>query len=284
MDNRLLDVLVCPKDLHALRVIVRDLQCELCGARYAVVDAVIHFVHDDDRPENSKALAQSVDLHEATLYERNAENKLRDYESNPAVRDFVHRVESAGEVIVDLATGPGGGFVVPIRHDLSEVGLSRLVIGKVACAALVQFQSALFRDRYGDAFIMLDVDLGRTLPFASDSIAAFTGTAITNIHAVAMTIAEVVRCLKPGGLVAIGERFYAEGSLTAQYLSDRGHMFATLRSFQDSVTELGLELEDSVPIMRKKGKSDPRDGLPLDEEDEWVWTHLFLRKHDNNNI
>jgi len=177
-------------------------------------------------------------------------------------------------VVVDLATGPGGGYVAPI---LKRLPARSLLIATDACPPVVKHQHVLFRSQYGERFVMLDVDLAQRLPFKSQSIDRFSGAGITNIVGVADTLREVARCMTPKGRAVLGERFFAEGSVTEHRLSERGHAFATMASSGSFCGGIGLSLEDQTIAYSGKGKSDPGNGLPLSSEDEWSQVHLHLR-------
>jgi hypothetical protein len=270
----LLDAIVaCPIDGDALQAKAAGYGCPRCRRLYAAHDGVIHFVTDSDqRPSDSIGLAQSASVHDPKLYERNAAKARREYLSNSFTREMLNAAASSGSVVVDIATGPGGGYVAPLLELVND---HVLIAGTDACLPVVEQQAKLLRR---PNFLMLDVDLEQRLPFRDGTVSAFTGAATNNIHDLLSTLREVHRCLATGGMVFLGERFYAHGSCTASCLAQYGNLCASMETFTAQIEDIGFCLGAHLDIVRHTGKSDPRDGLPLSEDDQWTWTELELRK------
>lgn len=279
MTERLVnEILACPEDGQALRQADHVFRCTVCDKRYPASDGEIRFLTDDtERPMPCLNLARLPEINGVELYERNAaHNRCRD-RAHPAMFEALKAVAAHGDVIVDLATGPGGGFVASL---LDLVDDSTLVLGTDACRPVVENQARLFRRERSDDFWMVDVDLGRRLPFRNGVIDCFTGRAITNIDAVDAALKELGRCLTSDGLVLLQEHFYAQGSETARHLSRAGHPFASMVSFKSYAHSVGFTILSHADIVRRRGKSDPRDGLPLSEDDEWTSTLLTMARSE----
>ena len=279
MNEKLLDVLACPSCIAPLDMGCDALVCPQCERTFPIEEGIVHFVRDEDRPANPTNLAKVEGIQDPKTYERHARENEQRYATDAHVREYVDSIADFAAprqgVVVDLATGPGGGYVAPLLKRMSP---ECLLIATDACLPVVAHQYRLFKPRYGDQFEMLDVDLAGTLPFQSASIDAFCGLLITNISGVSNTLRDMVRCLKDDGQVVLGERFYAQESVTARHLREQGHVFASFGSFKDYAHGIGLQVSRFQKLFSTKGKTDPRDGLPLDEQDEWFWCHLYLEK------
>jgi len=280
MNKRLLDVLACPACVAPLDIGCDALVCTSCQRAFPIEEGIVHFVRDEERPMNPKNLANAGSwIKDPKTYEKNARGTEHRYETDARVREYVDFIADfvapRQGVVVDLATGPGGGYVAPLLKRMSP---ECLLIATDVCPPVVTFQYQLFKPRYKDAFEMLDVDLAETLPFKSTSIDVFCGVLIENISGVSNTLREVVRCVKGDGQVVLRQRFYAQESATAQYLRERGHIFASFESFEAYCREIGLQVRAFQKLYSRRGKSEPGDGLPIDEQDEWFGCHLYLEK------
>jgi SAM-dependent methyltransferase len=249
--------------------------CTECQETFTLEHGIIHFVKDGERPQNPINLAQSSDIQSAELYRKNAERDELRYRQESAVRDYVDFVASSEGIVVDLATGPGGGH---IASTLKRLNPEAILVATDACPPVIRFQYQHFKPMYGDQFEFLDVDLSKAFPFKTGSIDIFCGLSINNVAGISETLPEVTRCLKPNGTFVIGQRFYAQDSKTAQYLTERGSIFASFEVFESYCKEIGLKVTQFDTLHSHKGKSDPKDGLPLDENDEWAHTHMYLEK------
>lgn len=275
MTPRLLQILACPKCVAPLERIPKGVLCTQCEAVYSVEDGIVHFVADDARPESSRNLAEVPGLQDAALYDGNARGNEERYHRDNSLREYVDFVAGCRGVIVDLATGPGGGRIAPVLKRLPP---ESLLIATDACLPVLEFQYRLLKPQYPDQFEILDVDLGETLPFKDESIDTFCGAGTTNIANISGTLKEVARCLKAQGSVVLSERFYAQESETAKYLTNKGHAFASFESFDAFCSSVGLEVTKYEELYTRRGKSEPGDGLPLEETDEWSESHIYLRK------
>lgn len=278
MNLQFLDILACPQCLSLLEEAADSLKCTRCQGYFPVEDGIIHFVSDENRPESPKNLAQHPPIQEASLYGKNAERNEERYNREPYVKEYVDFVAAYKGIIVDLATGPGGGYIAPTLKQLNPEGL---LIATDACLPVLRYQYQLFKPQYQDRFEILDVDLGKTLPFKDNSIDIFCGVGVTNISNISETLKEVVRCLKSQGSVVLSERFYAQESETAKYLTELGHIFASFESFDAYCRGIGLHVARCEELFRKRGKSEPGDGLPLKETDEWTVVHIILHKQES---
>ena len=84
--------------------------------------------------------------------------------------------------------------------------------------------------------------------------------------------------MKPGGLVVDTVRVYAKESRTAAHLAEHGSIRASRETLEDLWGTIGLAIDIAGQIRRGRGKSDPGDGLPIDEADEWEIVGYVLRK------
>mgnify|MGYP003978066591 CR=1 FL=1 len=275
MTPKLLQVLACPTCVASLELISEGVRCTRCKEVYSDDDGIIHFVAGDVRPESSRNLVEVSGLQDAALYERNARGNEERYHRDDSLREYVDFVAGCRGVIVDLATGPGGGRIAPILKRLPP---ESLLIATDACLPVLEFQCRLFKPQYPDQFEILDVDLGKTLPFRDESIDIFCGAGATNIANISGTLREVARCLRAQGSVVLSERFYARESETAAYLTDKGHAFASFESFDAFCSSVGIEVTKYEELYTRTGKSEPGDGLPLKETDEWAESHIYLEK------
>lgn len=276
LDDLLLKVLACPRDTGALERTAEGYACTVCGTRFPVAGAAIHFLAEEDvRPRASVGIGRQPELQSMALYERNAANNRQTDAEHPATVAMLRAVAESGPVIVDLASGPGGGYLASL---LDMVPSGTVVLGTDACVPVVKHQAELFSREHGDRFRMLDTDLEKRFPFHDGSVGSFTGGGIDNIECAAFTFRECLRCLKPGGLMAIEQRFYAEGSESASYLSSEGNIFASWKCLRSYVESIGFTVDACEDLWIRVGKSDPKDGMPLCDTDEWTWSQVRLRK------
>lgn len=275
MDRRFLEILACPSCVSPVIVTIESIACTNCQETFPLEEGIIHFVKDTQRPENSRNLAKSSNIQNPELYRRNAQREELRYGQEKSVRDYVDFVAPCKGIIVDLATGPGGGHITP---TLKRMNPESILVATDACLPVIRFQYQLFKPIYGDQFEILDVDLSKTLPFKTDSIDIFCGAGIDNVDGASNPLREVTRCLKPNGTLVISQRFYAQDSETAKYLTERGSIYASFETFKDYCRQVGLEVAKFEKLHSYKGKSSPRDGLPLNEDDEWTVAHVYLEK------
>jgi len=73
-------------------------------------------------------------------------------------------------------------------------------------------------------------------------------------------------------------RIYAPESKTAAYLESVGCVNASRGGLEQFWKGIGFEVVTATELLKRKGKSDPGDGLPIDEDDEWSHIAYVLRK------
>lgn len=275
MKRQFLEALACPKCISALRINPDSIVCTKCQEIFAVDHGIIHFVKNEERPQNPINLALSSDIQSVELYRKNAKRDELRYQQESSVRDYVDFIASYEGIVVDLATGPGGGH---IASTLKYMKPESILVATDACLPVIRLQYQHFKPIYGDQFEMLDVDLSKTFPFKSNSIDIFCGLSINNVEGISYTLPEVVRCLRSNGAFIIGQRFYAQDSETARYLTESGSIFASFEVFEDFCGGIGLKVTKFDKLHSHKGKSNPRDGLPLNESDEWTVAQVYLKK------
>ncbi len=89
---------------------------------------------------------------------------------------------------------------------------------------------------------------------------------------------EAYRVLSPGGSVFGTCRLYDADSKTAPYLTSLGCEDDSWESLDDLWRTIGFHVISKRELGRHKGKSEPGDGLPIDENDGWAVVAYVLRK------
>ena len=283
MYRELLDVLCCPfcygdLQLSAIegqpKVDYGRLSCAACDRDF-VIEVGIPVLGDRE------IMAQVCDqwsegMLTQDLYKRNLSKSSQQYESS---REFAAFVDAAAEVegfIVDIASGPGASFSGALVPRLSS--RSHLVLTDAAVHMLHGLRDAWF-DEPRDARLDFVACDGNHLPFRSDSLDGLTSTGgfdcvnddptRSRIPGAASAYREAHRVLKPGGLVFNESRIYGDDSKTAAHLKSLGCANASRESLAQLWSRMGFEIVSEAHLLSKRGKSNPGDGLPLDESDEW---------------
>jgi uncharacterized protein YbaR (Trm112 family) len=71
---------------------------------------------------------------------------------------------------------------------------------------------------------------------------------------------------------------YADGSKTAARLRSLGCANASRESLAELWSVLGFDIISETHLLSKRGESNPGDGLPIEESDEWHVMAWVLRK------
>lgn len=282
LGDRLASILACPYDHHALNNASVSLACPLCGRMYPREEGIVHFVTTEDtRPDNPARLAQNYaeelpDRLDVEWYRRQATRKEEVYRSNREVRDAVDSIVARSGTVVDLATGAVGAYVVPIVRRL---GPGAVLFATDACLPVVRNWYECLRTDFADRFAFLDIDLKGSLCFADGTVDTFSGVGIANVNEgnPEPLLHELRRCLKPDGVAVLEERFYGPQSASTALLARLGNIYLSLDEFANRARAMGLQVVAAKEASRGRGKSDPRDGMPIDDHDEWSEVILYLR-------
>ncbi len=157
---------------------------------------------------------------------------------------FVALCETNGEHrVLDVACGPGF-----LTRQFAQS--AREVIGIDITSAFLDMAKTLARKQALENVTFTDGDVN-DLPFEADSFDIVAcRAAFHHFPQPAVVLAEMVRVLKPGGTIAIGDLTTSEEKEKANYqhemeiLCDPSHARAlTLNEFRKLITESGLELK-----------------------------------------
>jgi ubiquinone/menaquinone biosynthesis C-methylase UbiE len=281
--EKLNEILACPNDLGELAFRDDCFVCQTCKRKYKAEQGIIHFIRDEnERPSNPKLLAEDYkknakDRLDLPYYWKQAEKKEKMHGKNSAVGRLVDFVVERGGIIVDLASGHGGGYIAPI---LKRIGEDTILIATDACLPVIENYCRLFMEAYSAQFAYFDIDLEKQLAFKDDTVDVFTGFAISNVGGGKpySLLREVKRCLKPKGFAVFQEMLFAGNSATSKWLKEQGNLYSSLQAFCEYCVEIGLKAMDHETVFTGKGKIDPRDGMPIDEDDRWSEIVVYLEK------
>lgn len=276
-------LLICPHDFLDLTTHEGTLACSTCGRKYPIESGIIHFVtREEERPQNSKTLAQlyAEELPErldVDYYQHQYAQKEDAYMTNAAVKEAVDFVVANIGVGVDLATGPGGGYIGPIVKRLSK---GATLFASDACLPVIENWSRCLQSEYANRFAFLDIDLNGNLCFPDNSIDVFSGVEIANVNDGNPTglLQEVHRCLKPDGWAVFQEIFFAPGSETATLLSQEDDFYASVSVFSKRTLAMGLQVTRTEQVKMGVGKISLGDGMPINDRDRWCQKILYLQK------
>jgi len=219
------------------------------------------------------------------LYKRNLRNSRQSYDSSPDFAAFVDRAAAVNGFIVDIASGPGASFSGALVPRLRA--RAHFVMTDAAVHMLHGLREA-FLDEPREAKLDFVACDGNHLPFRSDSLDALTSASgfdcvnddrkRSRIPGAGNAYAEGLRVLRPGGLVFNESRIYGDDSKTAAYLRSLGCANASPETLHRLWDEIGFQVVSETYLHSRRGKSDPGDGLPIDESDEWHVMAWVLEK------
>ena len=281
--ERLKELLVCPYDLQKLTHRDGYFNCTSCKRKYSIEDGIVHFVtSEDERPRNPRALAEDYaknakERFTLEYYANQARQRERMYGNNPALKDAVDFIVSRAGIVVDIATGHGGGYIAPVVARLQR---DALLIATDACPPVIAKWSEYFSEQFADHFAFFDIDLEKALCFSDCCIDMFTGLGISNVSDGQPydLLKEINRSLMPGGYGIFQEMFFDEDSKTAHFLSKKENLYASLNVFAAHARSIGFEMTKADEVTEHIGKIDPCDGWPIDENDRWFEMMVYLRK------
>lgn len=232
---------------------------------------VVRFILDEEaRPAWSKALEgalNGVDLCMPQRYQ--AQRKIMTGDTRR--KRFVDFVSGAHGVKVDLASGPSGYFAAM----LDRLEDDDFFIVTDACPSVIAAHAKACER--GNCFIF-DVDLDQRLPFADESVDAFSGNLLNNVDHYAELIREIHRCLKPGGRFAAIELFFDHGCKTFEHLNAQGAVWASFETFVAFCEGVGFRYLDSDVLLTRKGRIAEGDLYPLDPDDGSTDRTIYFEK------
>jgi uncharacterized protein YbaR (Trm112 family)/ubiquinone/menaquinone biosynthesis C-methylase UbiE len=219
------------------------------------------------------------------LYKRNLRNSRQWYDSSPEFARFVDAAAAVEGFIADVASGPGASFSGALVPRLSE--RAHFVMTDAALHMLHGLRDAWLGEPRRATLDFVACDCNR-LPFRSSSLDGLTSASgfdcvqddptRARVPGAARAYREGQRVLKTGGLVFNESRIYDDESKTAAYLMSLGCANASRESLAQLWDEIGFEVVSKTYLDSHRGKSDPGDGLPIDDSDEWHVMAWVLRK------
>lgn len=243
------------------------------GIPFSVENNIVHFIlNDDDRPWWSKQLDGFYKRSTVQLnMSRNYTSQKQIMTSDPNKNRFIEFVSSKQGVKVDLASGPSGYFSA-VLDDLKS---NDLFIATDACPTVISAHAKACKK---ENFLLFDVDLDKPLPFQDACIDVFSGNLLNNVNNYADLIAEIHRCLKPGGHFAVIDMFFEHGCTTYEHLISKGEFWASFESFTDYCNKIGFDFLDGDILFSRKGKLSSGDLYPLNNDDCWTERTLYFVK------
>ncbi len=163
-----------------------------------------------------------------------------------AVSRLLETAQGIKGVVLDVASGPGGSFCVPVMMDGRTERL--LVMSDLGTPVMTGWRRALRRRGWGDRCSNMVFD-ARKMPFFDGSVDAITSLlGFSNIHHNDAAYREAERVLVPGGLLIDVVRFHhpghGRGPRLGQVASNRGQ-------YEEYLQGLGLDVESSEALTTK---------------------------------
>jgi SAM-dependent methyltransferase len=242
-----------------------------------VENNVYHFITDEvHRPKTPKYLSKEMyELYpDGQRYvEQEGAKKLYLINKNERFeRNYIEYALIEEGVIVDIASGPHGGWIHGILNELPQ---NAALISTDACSFCIDNYSRYYSNK---SYFYFDIDLDKPLPFKDDSVDVFTGVLMCNIPNYRGLLTEIARCLRPGGKAVFEEVFYSPDSKTFEYLLKENAVYASSEIYVDFCQSIGLDWVAVDVCKQMVGKMDPDDGLPLSDSDESYIKNIYLKK------
>jgi SAM-dependent methyltransferase len=244
--------------------------CVLCGRSFTIREEVGALVLEGTSLEGA-AWGDEWTTTKRAVYGRTAANAEQSYATNPTWRGLVDAALGCRGLVVDIATGPGGSLRAPfLRRAPQDV----LFVASDLGEAVMRGQHAFFQCLGLGAkasFLAFDA---RRMPFLDGAASAITSVVgFTNISESLQAYQEAARVLKDGGRLIDASRVYEPGSQSADAVRQWGGCHASLQEWLAALCHCGFTVERTAEWVSGKGKGDPADGLPIDDE---CWTNVIV--------
>lgn len=265
------------------RIVDGLLRCDSCGAEFAIKGDITRL----SSPEQLQRVADRWPEGTLTqeLFRRNIESNRRLAQENCG---YARCVEVAGDVegvIVDVATGPGSGMCGALAPRLRD---GKYLVMADASEVLMRGLSKCWAEVPQMARIDFWLFDANKFPFRDGSVDCVTSNlGFSNVRrdrqaggwgGPTSAYTEAQRSLKPGGLLVDTVRVYGENSKTAALKREGGSVHASRETLEQFWASIGLRVVEAHTIRSGVGKSDPADGLPIDEADQWEDVAYILRR------
>ncbi|HLK58226.1 MAG TPA: methyltransferase domain-containing protein [Chthonomonadaceae bacterium] len=281
MDKRLLAVLACPVCRHDLefsgeangrRLLSGEFCCAGCGLVFPIKREVPVLVAPDANRDSTFRAEQAAyvgEWIERKFFQWQQENLT------PLIRAFVETAQSYRGPILDIASGLGGSFCVPIMQDGNTDRL--LVMSDLGIPVMPAWRHCLREAGWGDRCSTVTLD-ARRLPFRDASMQAITSVAgFDNVADNREAYQEAARVLQVGGQLLDMARFYEDEGPTHRLLTEGGQAAASWKNYRTLLARLDFVVERRDVLNSGRGKSEPEDGLPLGDE-AWEQVMVFATR------
>jgi len=274
MDKRLMEVVVCPachgelrysSESDSRRLISGEFGCAGCGLVFPVVDEIpVLVVPGTDMDGAFRKEDEDIEKQMAEWVRRNFD-AVRRRELSLVEQDFVNAVRTVEGPVVDIASGPGGSYCVPMMEHGGSDGL--FVMSDLGEPVMHAWREHLREVGWADRCSLMVFD-ARRMPFRSESIPVVTSAVgLENIPMNRPAYEEIARVLRPGGRLLQVIKLYEEGGASQRAMRELGDAATgTWCGYEGLLRDLGLTIERWEPVWAGCGKSDPTDLLPQDDE------------------
>jgi len=206
---------------------------------------------------------------------KNFEREQRQPRESAKHSQLVRVVRSLEGVILDIASGPGGSLCVPVMMDGRTDRL--LVMSDLGKPVMVEWRRLLREVGWGDRCSNIVFD-ARSIPFRDDSVTAITSmNGFDNILDNKPAYAEAERVLGRGGMLLDMVTVFEQGGKTQKLLLNCGQAAPDTESYFTMLETLGFGVEKSELLNEGRGKKNPGDFAPLEEE-KWQDILAYARK------
>lgn len=284
MDKRLIDILACPACHGELRfsgesddrrLISGKFKCSGCGLVFPVEDEIAMLVPPGVNYDGALwDKMEDIDKQMAEWVQRNFESELKRMQP-PLAQEFIKEVSAVEGPMIDIASGPGGSWCVDVMKDGDTNRL--LVMSDIGRPVMKAWQRQLRDVGWADRCSLMVFD-ARRMPFRDASIAAVTSV-VGGVNDVDMAYKEAGRVLRPCGQLLEVVKFFKEGGPTQQARKEYGEAVTTWSEYAALLTGLSLRIERSELYYSGRGKSDPADEVPLDDNETWECRMVYAAKN-----
>lgn len=277
MDKRLLDIIVCPicnNDLDFSgesddrRVYSGECRCNHCNQLYEIHDEVPELVVPDTDLdgaawETMTGIDNQLDEWVSVNFNNYITGNLPVF-----VNEYVDVAINADGPVLDIASGPGGSFCVPIMNNAHKDLL--LVMSDLGKPVMHAWRRHLRKVGWDDRCTTLACD-ARRLPFRNGSIAVITSVGgFSNIVGECAAYTEASRVLKQGGYLYDWIMLFEENSPSQKRLKEMGQATTTWSDYEALLNRLGFDIEKSCIAKTGQGRINPDDGMPLTDDETWA--------------